>query len=410
MEQHNVGSLVQTLSLRAVVSDLHRHPASAGEREHLQALPKPIAAAGAQDYLAWRRAVLWGAALVLGVAAVLQIVDYTSVETALDGLLAQSGMTARQVFGDSSMTNLEAVSILPLLAALTGTGMSVFAAIKWDQPALSRKAARFGWVVLIGTPLVLALVPWSTLIETPGLPDLAQATQVRQALGLLLGLHFFLTLGPKVISLFAGVTRSALTVKTLLPEASTPGWAVSICAPLYAVFLVVVVTTINQMQGGFLLSAGIAAMIVAQGTYLNQAQKLMAPTDPAGASDLVRRTRLHALAFNGAGILCIGIHLIRNDIGVIATIQFLVSGIGGLLLMMVVFGDLTVSLIQSGFRQSTSFHGTDSATSLGDRLGQLDAAGIVQHNASFLPAEVPAPAGPSGSDPQRGPDGPPSPE
>ena len=66
--------------------------------------------------------------------------------------------------------------------------------------AFAAKLARWGWYVLIGTPLLLAILPWSRMLDFGHLDD-QKRDAMKSMLGIALGLGMFMMLAPKLLSI-----------------------------------------------------------------------------------------------------------------------------------------------------------------------------------------------------------------
>ena len=79
--------------------------------------------------------------------------------------------------------------------------------------------------------------------------------------GLVEGLSYLGMLLPAVLSLLPGVQKACVRVKSLLPQATLPGWYLAAASPFYGLFLLVVSVAANQVFGDPLLLAGLLLFI-----------------------------------------------------------------------------------------------------------------------------------------------------
>ena len=77
---------------------------------------------------------------------------------------------------------------------------------------------------------------------------------------------------------------AAADPQTLLPEHAAPGWVAAIVGPLYAVFLVVMITILNQMTGNLVLVAGIVCLMIAPLVLVRAARELLRRSSSRAAS------------------------------------------------------------------------------------------------------------------------------
>ena len=103
-------------------------------------------------------------------------------------------------------------------------------------------------------------------------------------MGLFVGLRIFGLLGPRAIAPFPGVIRSAMTLKTMIPESPMPGWAAVVMAPLYSIFVLVAFALVNQVQGNLLLIIALLCMMLAPMVYVWWRKKVMRPHRPEEVS------------------------------------------------------------------------------------------------------------------------------
>jgi len=90
-----LADLAGRLLVRAVSGDFQKNHASDDERQQMAKAPQPIADPLAQDYVAWRRAALWVGGVLLGVGAILGLVEHQGIaEQFTRAQLAQQGQQA----------------------------------------------------------------------------------------------------------------------------------------------------------------------------------------------------------------------------------------------------------------------------------------------------------------------------
>lgn len=370
---------------RAARSDFGQTPATDAERKRLLKATPPIEEAIAQDYAGWRKSILYLASAFFIVAALFHVINYQSVESsAVDGLRQsqphlteeQAQQQVRQQFGASNLETLDLVPLLSLLALLAATIITVLAGRAWSDVRRSRRLARRAWYLLIGVPLVLAIIPWSRLLDFSHMTQ-EQAKGLGLLLGLMMGMQMIMLLGPKLLAILPGILRSSLTLKTLLPETSLPGWMAACVAPFYVMLLVLVTAPLNQWHGGPLLLFGLVALILGGLIYLRHIRSLVRPSDREAASRSVARVRVQALFFNAIGLLLLTVFLLQLDvIEWNAALSFLATAGGSLFLMTVVACDLLLAVMDISFEQGRLLFESDASKTLSKRLSALGASGL----------------------------------
>jgi len=221
----------------------------------------------------------------------------------------------------------------------------------------------------------------------------AQRDGIRQVFGILFALSFFMIVGPKAISLFPGIMRSSMTLKTMLPEASAPGWASVMVAPVYSIFLIMVASTIIQVQGSTTLLVGIAFLMAAPLVYLFKANDVLLPHNEQDAARIVVGVRRLAGVFNAIGTILLAIFLIENTaFGILDALRFGLSVGAGIALLTVVASDFILALLWTSYTQNKAFQGTDLQASLERKFEDLGAAGLTMLRAKAAPALAEAPS------------------
>ncbi|MCA8951456.1 MAG: hypothetical protein KDE27_18255 [Planctomycetes bacterium] len=400
MSQPSFPELAQRFVRRVTAADFQRERAADDERAELAAAAAAVEPPLAQDYAAWRRAGLWLAAVLLSLAGVLSVIDYQSFGSALaEQALTSQGAEVTEAHLEQALKNVEnavGAGNLELLDNLQMTILgsklvvalfAVLAALRWVRVRESRRMSLLAFVVALGVPLVLAAIPWTRFmdLEEParGL-GLGQAAQIKAMLGLVLASAFAAMLIPKLFSVFPGILRSAMTLKTLLPESAIPGWAVIAFAPIYAVFLMILLSVINQMQASTVLTLGVGALVAAPVLYVVHAKDVVRGHSADEVTELIRKVRSKVLLCNGFGIILLVIYLFDlESVPVLTKLHMLIEGFGSVVLTMVVFSDMALPLLGLEFRQSRELQGSSLAESLQARLGELDAAGLIDVRAAF---------------------------
>ena len=114
-----------------------------------------------------------------------------------------------------------------------------------------------------------------------------------------------LQLAPKVISLMPGLIRSSMVIKLLFPGSSAPGWLIAMAAPLYALFVYVILIVPYQFTGNGWFMVGILGVVVGQVMLCRAGFALARPLGDADALLAIKRARKIYLAVMITSAVCI---------------------------------------------------------------------------------------------------------
>ena len=292
-----LADLTRRLLVRAVSGDFQKNHASDDERQQMAQAPQPVADPLAQDYVAWRRAVLWVGGVLLGAGALIGLAEHQKLaEKGAHEQLAAQGQAAigvdlqnaveqltRQV-GANNLAIMDGLMDFLLFMKVLVAVLALTAAWKWLHVRRSRALTRWALIAALVIPLLVSAWPWGQFLDFDHLQrDFgAGAEAVKKAkdmVALLIASSLVSTIAPKLIALFPGIIRSAMTLKTLLPEAATPGWLVVVFGP----FLVVPALRrfTNASMHGVVATSLMVIALVGSGavvTALMQGARLPMPT------------------------------------------------------------------------------------------------------------------------------------
>ncbi len=385
---------------RALTANFQRERAADDERVQLAAHQPPIADPLAQDYVAWRRAALWIAGIVLTVSVAIALLERQSAaeqfallfasarQQTLEGeeLQRQAALLAPQI-GESNLAILDGLADFLLFVKLMVAVLVFLAARWWMRLKRSRSLARWGWLSALVLPLLVSSWPWAqsldfTQLEQAGIG--VDAAQLKQGVAALLAGSLVLTVAPKLIALFPGIVRSTMALKTLLPEAAAPGWLTVVFAPFLAGFLLLVLSFMSQVQGSWVLIAGVVALAIGPVLYVRNAAALVRPHSAAEIDSVVGTVRAKTMVFNAVGVGLLVWYLIDlDDVSWLMAFHLLLDAAGGILLTMVAISDVTLALLAFSHRQSASFQSSELRTSYEQRLQALAAAGLTDVDAAL---------------------------
>jgi hypothetical protein len=260
------------------------------ERTAMQAAVPPVTDENQQAFLAWRRSVLFMAAMLMVPSALLHAVE-------------------RLDFDDGMPEGWKAVNAI---AALVEIGFAVFLCTqvgKWTQWRTQSKRLAIGWAISFLAPFLVFLYPLATSanfseLAGEGMPP-EQMMQLRAAAGLAVGAQALLTLAPKVISLLQGMIRASIASKTLFPGSTAPGWTMVMAAPLYMIIFYIFVLLPYHMSGSNLVVIGMLLVLVAKSTLIRAGLGLTKPMDDATARQATQKALGLWMLLLIAGIVCI---------------------------------------------------------------------------------------------------------
>lgn len=333
---------------RVMKSDFSVIKSTQAEVEKLESGKEKVNSPLAQDYASWRLSMLKICILVLAVSTFFNFFGFVSE-------LGKSGTPWVLNVQKAFIFIFQVVSLV----------MCIRAARNWHDLGRSRSLSRFAWLLQFMGPFLILLIPLTMFSKI--LPEQLFT----------LGLTAVILLTPKVFGLFPGLIRCSLTIKTLLPESSTPGWLAIIIAPTYTLFLAVATITAIQSQQMF-MGAGLAMMMIGMLSVLFKAKGLLKPADQTDASRSVRDIKRKQLIFQLIGFACFMVAFWESiDFAfIINACLFIFSFIANVTLLTLVMSDLMLGMIRQGQLQANAFAGTPLEKSLGDRLEDLEACGL----------------------------------
>ncbi len=353
-------AVVALFARRILRSNLYSERVTAHEVAALESCEPPVTSPIAQSYLGWRRALLWFGGICLGIAVLLDLPDFF------------------ETLGDENMPGIITFVSFAFLAAKNGAAaLAVLAALKWDQIKFTRTTARLSWICLFIVPLLIGLLPISYFIdhEVTGIPE----AQVNFQFGLL----YFILLTPSLLGLFPGIVRSALTLKTMLPESQMPGWVALIIAPLYALFLAIGLVLAAQAQD-FLTAATFIAFIAAPVIVVLNSAKLVSPAPPEVMLKNIASVKGKVAIAYATGLFLATLLALRFinkanlDIGFFDVLGFVSALLANLFMVTVVVSDLLLTLFNDAFHREVTLREEGLIEDLEERFRDLDEIGLTQ--------------------------------
>lgn len=310
-----VKSLASTFGLdlkRASVADLTRVHATDAERAAQVTQTPPVTDARAQDHFAWRLSTLRLSIWLLAASFVVTLVD-TIVELA-------SYEPSEGVRGW--------VLYMPGLAKLAAAGYLVFEVVRAlaggvQRPGRAMRQLRRGWAVALIAPLLALLIPWVNLMWTVDQAQINADPQTRfvvELMRLVLLVGVIVEALPALLSVFPGLFRAGLTMKTLVPTRSLGPVAAASAGPFNALYLIVLLVIAQGLMGSWALP--FVALFLLGAPLLTgwHCAALAKPMDASRASAGVRRVR--TLSRICLGIGAIGFLLILSNTSVMGMAVF----------------------------------------------------------------------------------------
>ncbi len=210
-----------------------------------------------QAFLAWRRSVLFMAALLMVPVVLLHAMESLDQEGMPDGWKAINGF---------------AVFIEACFAIFLWTQVP-----RWTKWKRQSRALSIAWLVYFLTPFLVFLYPLASSMDYQGLGSDEAKQATRMTVGIAIGASALIQLAPKIISLLQGMIRAAIATKTLFPGASAPGWLMVIAAPLYMIIFYVFVLLPYHFTDSGLVVLGMILVLLAKGTLVRAGLALTRP-------------------------------------------------------------------------------------------------------------------------------------
>jgi hypothetical protein len=387
--------------------NLHLKRAFDWNLRHLQVDPQEEARLAARNihdenarrYLVWRRSVLLVITVPMAVISVLAMIDlFTN--------LYNNGRALSALGVIYAILRTALVFVLPVTTFM--------AARVWDDQRKSRRILLIGWLITLAGPLLLALLPFTWMINTAGV-NASQIAQLNSSLALLGAMQAYVTLMPVVLSLIPGVLRGCLRIKALLPQAILPGLFLVAATPLYVLLFMVIFTTVNQVIGNFVLVLGVLALAGSAVVYLFYTGTFMRPLRSEEEFAKIGTAQLNSTIVMTIGIVLLLLWALTVEIavpgpdgvrmkGLVGTseltsimrpwdpqlLQFPLEYIGRSLFTTVVVADLFMLMNVAMWRNSKVIEGTPEGQNYDRIMANIEeagGAGIISGNTTYRGAQ-----------------------
>jgi hypothetical protein len=301
------------------------------ERAAMLAAQPAITDESQQAFMAWRRSVLFVAALLMIPVVILH---------ALDNLEFADGTP-------EVWKQLEYVSV----TVEVGFALFLWTQVgKWRAWRTQSRRLAWGWMLYFLTPFLIFLYPLASAVDYTALAggtalDAAQEHAAKVAIGMAIGAQAFLSLAPKIISLLQGLIRASIATKTLFPGASAPGWMMVIAAPLYMIIFYVFVLLPYHFTGSGLVVLGTLLVLAAKGSLVRAGLGLTRPMTDDAARRATQRAQTLWMALLVAGIGCIigGLWELISKASPLSLVSFGLSMGANILLLTLIATDALIS-------------------------------------------------------------------
>jgi hypothetical protein len=332
----------------------------------------------ARKFAVWRRSVLFVAAVPCAFAALFGVIDVIAMDKKERELFSVFGMFLLYV---------QALALFSLPVA------AVLGALTYDRLAISGKWVLIGGLVSFAVPLVVAFVPGEWLIElkTTSTTTVQEMEAAKGAIGVVLGIQFYLLLMPAVLSLLPAVSRACVRLKLFLPESLVPGWGLVTSIPLCVLLTLATFVLLYHIAGNALLIAGLLLWVGAPLLYLSKFNLLTRPiSSPADQAALVR-TSFAVFGLVVLGVLLLVIYLFTAKVAGRTLVGFdehtsairpwnldvhkkWIEYIGRSLFLSVFFADIVLRVALSVWREERAFAGTAPAAGFDRTMSGLGSA------------------------------------
>jgi hypothetical protein len=348
---------------RWLTCDFSRMSATDEERRALAQASPPITDAVTQDYVAWRRSMAWIGTLLVAVATVHALIELATTESG-----PESGTTGFVDF----LAFVTFASHGVLLVALLQS------ARLWTRPAADRRRLRWGWAIGLFVPVLMLLLPLKDLMfDLPAeqAPVEAGALDGRGlylgAMSLLLAIMAFWSALPGLLSVFPGMMRAGALLKTLVPGRSMGSVVTLALGPIYALLLLVICTSVQQLSDNVVILFGALALLSTPIVTFRAAWAMVPPCTREQAAERFARYRKLARWPTLIGLILVGIGLFTTKI-----FGFQLIGYGNALIKVhalvlmavwffamlttytVVSADALLQAMHIADQQTTSWHGS----------------------------------------------------
>lgn len=340
---------------RFLKSDFQTQTITDQENLALDQAQIPTSSTIVRNFLAWRRALLWISGICLAISSLFSLIDIAKFEKGTPGIV-------------------EFNAVMFMLAKAGASALAIIAALKWTQIHNTRKLTRLAWLSNFLIPFIVAMIPVVPFVDKYAYgPSGGQ-----QVLGMML-IFYLVTLLPMIIGLFPGLIRSSLTLKTLIPESTMPGWIAVIIAPLYSLFFLIALVISMQSRSTLAIIA-FSAFTAAPLVLVYHGKKITSPVNAEHLPETLGFVRKRLQVLNLIAILFLVILLFSKaeNIAIDNILSFLANLIASVLLVTVACSDLLLGLFKSAFLRENDLRNSDHIHKLKKDFTDLDDLGLTE--------------------------------
>jgi len=297
------------------------------ERHAMAVARPPITDETQQAFLAWRRSVLFMAALLMIPVAILHAAENLK-----------------------DLDNVpESWKSLTYLTVAVEAGFAVFLwtqVRRWTAWKRQSRTLSWAWLGYFLTPFLVFLYPLASALDYGDVGEV-QRREMQVGVGFLIGAQALVSLAPKVISLLQGLIRASIATKTLFPGASAPGWLMVIAAPLYMIVFYTFVLLPYHFTGSGYVVAGMLLVLAAKGSLVRAGLGLTRPMVGEAARAATSKTlRLWmGLLLAGAALIVGGLWSLVSRASPLTLINFALSMGANILLLTLIATDALITAL-----------------------------------------------------------------
>lgn len=336
------------------------------EQKALLASTPPVTDPHMQAFLAWRRSILFLVAVAL---------------------IPLAGLRLWDAMKDDWPDELRFIALIPACAEIFLCVICWWQLKNWAHWRKQRRSLFRAWLLFMAAPFLVFLVPMDGIIEgivrdqslAAGVAmDAMEGNAVMQSavvgLKAAIAIMALLTLAPKAVSLLAGTVRAGLVTKMLFPGTAGPGWLVVLSAPIYTLFVFVLLIVPYQLTGSGWYVGAMVGLMSAQFALGRAGYLLAKPMSHEEAVGLVGKARgaylTAMLVFAVSLVVALG--TMAQQLGVETIITTVLSFETNVLLLTLIGSDLVTTNLERarGLSSGTMNHLEDSNRRLSAFVGQ----------------------------------------
>lgn len=259
----------------------------------------------------------------------------------------------------------------------------------WARFKLSTNILTTAFAFSFLVPILMTFCPWSWWGEPPvkltdDAPPLNKVEFIFDAVKE--GATYLAALLPTVLSQVPGMQKACLRVKSLLPQATLPGWLLVAVTPFNAFFMLIIFIAINQLFSDPILMTGMLLFIAAPLLYVFRSRVVTAPLVAPEEERRFKSTKQIVGALSAiAGLLILGFLVTREVFGVrllgtdpktsllgpLDIVEFVLEVLGRSMFMTVLGADLVLRMTTAAWKNTRELEASKDAAELDAVTQQL---------------------------------------